>query len=94
MLKTIKNNNVILIDPDEEPEVIAALLIRSNTFVSIRTAELFTTLDKTTQYRERVAGRFPKLYCLTPKGRRKAYKLQELLEWLNKPTEYSCSDKE
>lgn len=94
MLKTIKNNEVILLDPDQEPEVVAALLIKSNAYISINTAEIFTTLDKTTQYRERVAGRFPKLHPLTPQGRRKGYKIQELLDWLENPTDYSCPNLE
>ena len=89
MLKTIKNNQVILIDPDQEPQIVVALLMKSNAYISIETAEIFTTLDKTTQYRERRAGRFPKLYPLTKYGRRKAYKIQELLDWLENPMSYS-----
>jgi len=91
MTKTIENNSVILIDPDEEPKVIAHLLIEMNAFASIKTAELATTLDKTTQYRERIAGRFPKLYSLTHHGRRKAYKLQDLKTWLENPADYQTN---
>ena len=89
MTKTIENNSVILIDPDEEAKVVAHLLIELNAFASIKTAELATTLDKTTQYRERKAGRFPKLHCLNHFGRRKAYKLQDLKTWLEDPENYS-----
>ncbi len=88
MTKTIENNNVILIDPDEEAKVVAHLLLEMNAFASIKTAELATTLDKTTQYRERIAGRFPKLHVLNHHGRRKAYKLQELKSWLENPSDY------
>lgn len=88
MVKTIENNSVILIDPDEERKVLVGLLLEMNAFASIKTAELATTLDKTTQYRERKAGRFPKLHCLTHHGRRKAYKLQDLKNWLENPQNY------
>lgn len=89
MTKTITNNDVVLIDPDEEAEVVAELLLKMNAFVSIKTAEIATTLDKITQYRERKAGRFPKLISLTHHGRRKAYKIQELKKWLEDPENYS-----
>lgn len=88
MVKTIENNSVILIDPDEEAEVVAQLLLKMNAFVSIKTAEIATTLDKTTQYRERKEGRFPKLVSLTHHGRRKAYRIQSLKDWLENPSEY------
>lgn len=88
MTKTIENNSVILIDPDEEVKVVARLMLDMNAFVSIKTAELATTLDKMTQYRERKAGRFPKLHSLTHHGRRKAYKIQDLKNWLESPLEY------
>ena len=38
MVKTIENNNVTLIDPDEEAEIVAHLLLKMNAFVSIKTA--------------------------------------------------------
>ncbi|GAB5476322.1 MAG: hypothetical protein Mars2KO_44210 [Maribacter sp.] len=88
MTKTITNNDVILIDPDEEAEVIAQLLLKMNAFASIKTAEIATTLDKVTQYRERKAGRFPKLVPLNHHGRRKAYRLQDLKNWLENPENY------
>lgn len=87
-MKTIKNNGVILIDPDQEKEIVIGLLLEMNAFASIKTAELATTLDKSTQHRERKAGRFPKLYSLTRHGRRKAYKIQDLKNWLENPIEY------
>lgn len=87
-MKTIENNSVILIDPDEEPKIVAALMENVNAFVSIKTVEIMTTLDKTTQYRERKSGRFPKLHSLTHHGRRKAYKIQDLKNWLENPAEY------
>ena len=90
-MKTIENNSVVLIDPDQEAEVVAHLLLKLNAFVSVRTAELATTLDKSTQYRERVKGKFPKLISLTYQGRRKAYRLQDLKIWLENPVEYSVT---
>ncbi len=89
MLKTIENNTVVLIDPDEEAEIVAHLLLKMNAFVSIKTAEIATTLDKMTQYRERKEGRFPKLVSLTHHGRRKAYRIQDLKNWLENPNEYT-----
>lgn len=64
------------------------MLIELNAFASIRTAELATTLDKATQYRERKAGRYPKLHCLNHHGKRKAYKIQDLKNWLENPIDY------
>ncbi|MFL1013254.1 helix-turn-helix transcriptional regulator [Flavisericum labens] len=87
-MKTIENNSVILIDPDQEKEVVIGLLLETNAFVSIKTAEILTTLDKTTQYRERKEGRFPKLHSLTHHGRRKAYRVQDLKNWLENPKSY------
>jgi len=89
-MKTIKNKSVILIDPDMEKEVVIGLLLEMNAFASIKMAEILTTLDKATQYRERKVGRFPKLYSLTKHGRRKAYKIQELLSWIENPVGYCC----
>ena len=90
MVKTITNNNVILIDPDEETKIVTQLLIEMNAFVSIKTAEIATTLDKTTQYRERKAGRFPKLHSITALGQRKAYRIQDVKQWLENPCSYSA----
>ncbi len=87
-MKTIKNNGVILIDPDEEPKIIAALMENMNAFLSIKSVEFMTTLDKTTQYRERKEGRFPKLHSLTHHGRRKAYRINDLKEYLIDPQNY------
>lgn len=94
MVKTISNNGVILIDPDEETKVVAELLLKMNAFISIRTAEIATTLDKVTQYRERKAGRFPKLHPITQGGQRKAYRLQDLKSWIENPVcfDQNCSD--
>jgi hypothetical protein len=90
-MKTIENNGVILIDPDQEKEIVIGLLIETNAFVSIKTAEILTTLDKTTQYRERKEGRFPNLCSLTHHGRRKAYRVQDLINWLESPADYQQS---
>ena len=64
MVKTIENNTVILIDPDEEAKVVAELLFKMNAFVSIKTAQIATTLSEAQQYRERIKGHFPKLIPL------------------------------
>ncbi len=88
MHKTIENNSVILIDPEEEPKVVAALMENMNAFVSIRTVEIMTTLDKMTQYRERKEGRFPQLTPLTHHGKRKAYRINDLKDYLNDPQNY------
>ena len=87
-MKTTNNNDVILIDPDEERKIVIGLLLEMNAFASIKTAEIATTLDKTTQYRERKAGRFPKLHSLTKHGRRKAYRINDLKEYLSNPLNY------
>lgn len=91
-MKTIENNKVILIDPDEEAKVVAELLLKMNAYVSIKTAEVATTLDKVTQYRERKARRFPKLHSITYHGQRKAYKIQDLKAWLDNPQSYRSID--
>ena len=91
MIKTINNNDVILIDPDEEAKVVAELLLSMNAFVSIKTAEIATTLDKVTQYRMRKEKRFPQLYRLNHHGYRKAYKIQDLKNWLENPVSYQQS---
>lgn len=93
MVKTITNNDVILIDPDEETKIVTQLLIEMNAFISVKTAEIATTLDKTTQYRERKAGRFPKLHSITALGQRKAYRIQDVKRWLENPCSYSSYQK-
>ena len=80
-MKTIENNQIILIDPEEEPKVVAELLLRMNAFASIKTAEIATTLDKVTQ-----------LHSITFHGQRKAYKIQDLKNWLEAPQSYKPSD--
>ncbi len=67
-----------------EASIIAELMIRLNGFVSIEIAETITTLDKTTQYRERRKGKFPTPVEITSSGRRKAYRVNDLIEWLDK----------
>ena len=89
MVKTIENNGVILIDPDQEKEIVIGLLLEMNAFASIKTAEILTTLDKTTQYRMRKAKQFPKLHSLTHHGRRKGYKIQDLQNWIDDPAGYN-----
>ena len=79
----------MLIDPDEETKVVTQLLIDMNAFISIKTTEIATTLNKTTQYRERKAGRFPKLHSITALGQRKAYRIQDVKRWLENPVGYS-----
>lgn len=88
MTRTINNNDLVLIDPDEEAEVVAHLMLKMNAFISVRTAELATTLDKVTQARERKSGRFPKLYKLSSNVRRKAYRINDIKSYLENPTEY------
>ncbi|GAB5522845.1 MAG: hypothetical protein Roseis2KO_07170 [Roseivirga sp.] len=68
--------------------LIAELLLKMNAFVSIEAAEKLTTLEKSTQYRERVKGRFPKLESITHLGRRKGYRILDLVEWSNNPKTY------
>lgn len=76
------------ISPEEQQQLIAALLVDLNAFVSIDAAEVITTLDKTTQYRLRKSGQFPALIQITPQGRRKAYRIRDLKKWLQSPVEY------
>ena len=68
--------------------LMAELMIKMNAFVSIEAAEKLTTLDKTTQYRERVKGRFPKPVTITHLGRRKGYRIQDLVKWSENPSAY------
>ncbi len=67
-----------------EASIIAELMIKLNCFVSIEVAETITTLDKTTQYRERRKGKFPTPVEITSSGRRKAYRINDLIDWLEK----------
>lgn len=70
---------------NRDAKVIASLLIQMNGFLSIEDAEHLTTLDKTTQYRERKKGRFPTPVEITGSGRRKAYRIKDLIDWLKNP---------
>ena len=81
-----------LIDKEDDADSFASLMLEMNAFVSIDTAEKITTLDKTTQYRERIKGRFPRLHVITARGRRKAYHIQDLLEWIKDPVNYRTRD--
>jgi len=72
------------IQPEERHMLLANLLIQLNAFISIELAEEITTLDKTTQYRERKEGHFPKLVSITSQGRRKAYRIRDLKEWMDR----------
>ena len=74
-----------------DDRLIAEILIKMNGFVSIEAAEKLTTLDKTTQYRERVKGRFPKPQTITHLGRRKAYRIQDLIKWSQNPAEFASA---
>ena len=81
------------IDENADVAVVAALMIKLNAFVSIEVAERITTLDKSTQYRERLSGKFPPLVKLTPQGRRKAYRIVDLKRWLDDPQAYRQDDR-
>lgn len=70
-------------------ENLTEIWVKLNGFITIEGAEAITTLDKTTQYRERLLGRFPKLVPLTSKGRRKGYRVQDLQKWMQNPKTYS-----
>ncbi len=74
---------LILGQAETEAAIIAELMIKMNGFVSIEAAETITTLDKTTQYRERRKGKFPTPIEITSSGRRKAYRINDLMEWIN-----------
>ncbi|GAB5527496.1 MAG: hypothetical protein Roseis2KO_53680 [Roseivirga sp.] len=76
------------IQPKERHQLLSALLIDLNAFVSIEDAEVITTLDKTTQYRLRKQGHFPSLIQITPQGRRKGYRMKDLKKWLVNPLDY------
>lgn len=80
-------NEPLLIKHTEDA-LVAELMLKMNAFVSIETAEKLTTLDKTTQYRERIKGRFPKPETITHLGRRKGYRIQDLVRWSENPSEY------
>lgn len=82
MTKTINNNDVILIDPDEEAEVVAHLMLKMNALLSIKTVQLATTLSEAQQYRERTNGHFPEPVPITHHGRRKAYRINDIKNWL------------
>lgn len=88
---TNKTTATHLIDKNTDYATMASLLIQLDAFVSIEAAEIITTLDKTTQYRERCAGRFPKPVNITAKGRRKAYRLKDVKEWLNNPLQFKAN---
>lgn len=69
--------------------MIAALLIQMNGFLSIEDAGFLTTLDETTQYRERKKGNFPNPIEITGSGRRNAYRVTDIIKWLDNPASYS-----
>ncbi len=77
-----------LVDNITIESVFAELLMKLDGFVSIELAEKLTTLDKTTQYRERNKGKFPQLVTISSMGRRKGYRIQDLHEWIKNPAEY------
>tara|TARA_Y100001949_G_C15708537_1_gene209893 strand:- start:134 stop:418 length:285 start_codon:yes stop_codon:yes gene_type:complete len=84
------DNRPQLIEAGDD-KLIAEIMIRTNAFVSIEATEKITTLDKTTQYRERIKGRFPKPEPITRLGRRKGYRIQDLIKWIDDPTHYVTS---
>lgn len=71
-------------NPEERHKMMSALMIEMNAFISIDFAEKITSLDKSTQYRERKDGNFPPLVAITSQGRRKAYRLRDLKDWMDK----------
>jgi len=89
-MKTYSQNKTDMLDLvlsiDAEDRFISNLMLEMNAFVTIELAERITTLDKTTQYRERKKGSFPKLVSITSQGRRKAYRLLDLKAWIDSQT--------
>lgn len=86
-MHTVKENKGDVLLPElkenERYKVISALLLDMNAFVSIDLAEKMTSLDKSTQYRERKEGNFPQLVSITSQGRRKAYRIRDLKHWID-----------
>ncbi|MEQ8524709.1 hypothetical protein [Gracilimonas sp.] len=88
----MEDDNIELLG-NSESSPLAELMIQINGFISIEDAEIITTLDKTTQYRQRRKGQFPEPVELTSSERRKAYRVEDIIKWLKSPTTYKKRDK-
>ena len=82
MLKTIKNNSVILVDPNQEDKVIAHLLLEMNAVLSPQTVKLITTLDESEQMQLAAVGEFPFPYRLLEGCDYAVYRTQDIMDWL------------
>ncbi|MGB3464083.1 MAG: hypothetical protein WBA74_02395 [Cyclobacteriaceae bacterium] len=85
-------NDDLVLGDDKHINVCIAYLIETNAFVSIDVVSKLTTLDKSTQYRQRIAGRFPPLHNITPTGRRKAYRIKDIMTWMKDPLNYIANN--
>jgi len=75
---------------DFEAQVMASLMIQSNALISIKTVAQLCSISRQEIDRRIHIGTFPKPLKLSgeKKAIRKAFRLQDILEWLDVPSKY------
>ncbi len=75
---------------DFEAQLVASLMIQSNAFVSIKTAAKLCAISRQTIDRRIHQGTFPTPEKLSSEDKaiRKAFRIQDIQEWLNSPITY------
>ncbi len=75
---------------DFEAQVMASLMIQSNALVSIKTVAQLCSISRQEIDRRIQIGTFPKPLKLSgeKKAIRKAFRLQDIIEWLEDPSKY------
>jgi len=84
----------IQLQADFEAQVIAALMVQSNSLVPIKTAVKLCGISRKEIDRRVNAGTFPKPNKLSgeQKSIRKAFYLNDLQEWIRSPADYRLND--
>lgn len=79
---------------DFEAQITASLMLQANALISIKMATKLCSISRQEIDRRVHIGTFPKPIKLSgeKKAIRKAFRLQDILEWLKSPSEYSATN--
>ena len=84
------NDRITDLKAEFDAQVVAALMLQTNALVSIKTATKLCSISRQEIDRRIHRGTFPQPEMLSSneKAIRKAFRLHDIQEWINNPSEY------
>ena len=92
--RTYNNKRYIELKLDFEAQLVAALMVETNTLVSIKTAAKLCSISRQEIDRRINKGTFPAPTALSGEDNamRKAFRLRDIQNWIEAPAEYSAPE--